>query len=135
MSRNNSAIGSVIGLVVFLGFGAFFLFGQGVLRIFSFVPFFPMIIVIVIIGIAGAASASSRRSTCCSPNSTNQYSYSSQEIPKSNPYISKSSSNAPVRQIYVEDVEPEVPKTNFCQYCGTKKDRNAVYCYNCGTKM
>jgi hypothetical protein len=135
MPRNNSAKGSIIGLMVFLGFGAFFLFGGGIFRIFSFVPFFPMIIVIVIIGIAGAASAASRRSTCCSPNSNNQYSYSSQEIPRSNPYIAKPTRSTPVRQIYIEDVEPEVPKTNFCQYCGTKKDRNAVYCYNCGTKM
>lgn len=137
MSRNNSAIGSIIGLMVFLGFGAFFLFGQGVFRIFSFVPFFPMIIIIVIIGIAGAVSASSRRSTCCSPNSNKYYSYGSQEIPRSNPYIAKPTRNAQVQQITIEDVEPEVPKaiTNFCQYCGTKKDRNAVYCYNCGTKL
>ena len=94
-----------------------------------------MVIVIVIIGIAGAASSASRRSTCCSPNSNNQYSPNSQEIPRSNPYVAKPTKNIPVRQIYIEDVEPEVTKANFCQYCGTKKDRNAVYCYNCGTKL
>lgn len=135
MPRNNSAVGSIIGLLVFLSFGAFFLFGLGPFRIFSVIPFFPMIFIIVIIGIAGAASTASKRSTCCSPNSTNQYSYSSQEIPRSNPYIAKPTRNAPVRQIYAEDVEPEVPKANFCQYCGTKKDRNAMYCHNCGTKL
>ena len=63
------------------------------------------------------------------------YSKEVQDYLNKNPYIVKSTRNAPVRQIFVEDVEPEVPKTNFCQYCGTKKDRNAVYCHNCGTKL
>ncbi len=135
MPRNNSTVGSIIGLIVFLGFGAFFLFGWGSFRIFSFLPFIPMIFVIIIIGLAGAASASSRRSNCCSPKSQNQYQYYSQEIPRSNPYGAKTSYSSTVRPIYIEDVELEKPTTNFCQYCGTKKDRNAVYCHNCGTKL
>jgi len=135
MSRNNSIIGSIVGLIIFLGFGVFFLFGWGPFNIFNFMPFFPMIFVIIIIGIAGAASASSRRSTCCSPKSNNQYQYYAPEVPRSNPYIVKTSSSSTVRPIYIEDSEPEKPIANFCQFCGTKKDKNAIYCHDCGSKL
>jgi len=135
MPRNNSIVAFIIGLIVCLGFGAFFLFGWGGIRFFNLMPFFPMIFVIIVIGIAGAASAGSRRSTCCPPTSQKQYQYYSQEVSRSNPYIAKSSSSSKVRPVYIEDAEPEKPITNFCQYCGTKKDRNAIYCHNCGTKL
>ncbi len=135
MSRNNSIIGSIVGLIIFLSIGVFFLFGSSPFFLFNFTPFFPMIIIIIIIGIAGAASASSRRSTCCSPKSNNKYPYYPQEVPRANPYVVKSSSSSMVRPIYIEDTEPEKPKANFCQYCGTRKDRNAIYCHNCGTKL
>ncbi len=135
MSRNNSIIGSIVGLIIFLGFGIFFLFGLSPFRLFNFIPFFPMIFVIIIIGIAGAASASSRRSISCSPKSHNQYRYYTPEVPRSNPYIVKTSSSSTVRPIYIEDAEPEKPKGNFCQYCGTRKDKNAMYCHSCGIKL
>ena len=138
MPRNNSTIGSLIGLIIFVGFGAFFLLGLSPFGMFSFIPFFPMIFVIFIIVIAGVGSASSKHSkhsTCCSPKSHNQYQYTTKEVPRSNPYIVKASSSPTVRPIYIEDTEPEKPKTNFCQYCGTKKDKNATYCYDCGTKL
>ena len=142
MSRNNSTvgslIGSLIGLIVFVGFGAFFLLRLSPFTFFRIMPFFPMIFIIIIIGIAGAASARSRRakhSTCCSPKSNNQYQYYTTDVPRSNPYIVKASSSSTVRPIYIDDVEPEKPKANFCQFCGTKKDRNAIYCHSCGTKL
>ena len=135
MPRNNSIIGSIIGLIFFLGFGVFFLFGWGSFNVFNFMPFFPMIFVIIIIGIAGAASASSRRSTCCSPKFNNQYRYYTPEVPRSNPYIVNTSSSSTVRPIYIEDAEPEKPIANFCQFCGTKKDKNAIYCHDCGSKL
>ena len=138
MSRNNSAIGSLIGLIFFLGFGAFFFLGLSPFSFFSFMPFFPIIFVIIIIGIVGAAASSSKHSmnsTCCSPKSQKVYQSYTQNIPKSNPYIVKSSSSSAVRPIYIEDDEPEKPIANFCQYCGTKKDGNALYCHSCGTKL
>ena len=134
MPRNNSIVGTIIGLVFFLGFGVFFIFGWGSFRSFSIIPIFPMIFVIVIFGIVVAANASSRRSTCCSPKSNNQYKYT-QEVPRSNPYLVKTSSSSTVRPIYIEDAEPEIQTANYCQYCGSKKDRNAKFCYNCGTKL
>ena len=94
-----------------------------------------MIFVIVIFGIVVAANASSRRSTCCSPKPNNKYEYYNQEVPRSNPYLVKTSSSSTVRPIYIEDAEPEVQTANYCQYCGSKKDRNAKFCYNCGTKL
>jgi hypothetical protein len=135
MPRNSSVIGSIIGLIVFLGLGVFFLFGFGSFHFFSFVPFFPMFFVCIIIGIAGAASAGSRHSTCCPSRPQNQYQQYTQQVPRSNPYLVKSSSSSTVRQIPIEDDKPEHPVTNFCQYCGTKRDRNANYCHNCGTKL
>ncbi|MFX0047829.1 MAG: hypothetical protein ACFE8G_06620 [Candidatus Hermodarchaeota archaeon] len=142
MPRNNSIAGFLIGLIVFLGFGVFFLFGWGRFNIFNVISFFPMIFVIIIIGIAGVASANSRRSNCCPPKSQNQYQYYTQEVPRTNsmyvnqnPYVVKNSTNSTVRTIYIEEDEPEKPITKFCQYCGTKKDRNAIYCHNCGTKL
>jgi len=135
MPRNNSIVGSIVGLIIFLGFGVFFLFGIGPFTFFSIMPFFPMIFIIVIIGIVGAVSASSRRSICCSPKSNNQYQYVTPEVPRSNPYIVKTSRSSTYRPIYIEDAEPEKPKTNFCQYCGTRKDKNAMYCHSCGIKL
>ena len=145
MSRNNSTagslIGSLIGLIIFVGFGAFFLLRLSPFAFLRIMPFFPMIFIIIIIGFVGAASARSRRSTCCSQKphnqnqSLNQYQYSTQEVPRTNPYIVKAPSSSTVRPIFIDDVEPEKPKTNFCQYCGTKKERNAVYCHSCGTKL
>jgi len=135
MPKNNSKIGSIIGLMIFLSFGVFFLFGWGPFSFFNFLPFFPMIFVFIIIGIAGAASANSRRSTCYSSKSNNQYQNYSQEVPRLNPYTVKTSSNSTVRPIYIEDDEPEKPLANFCQFCGTKKDRNAIFCHNCGSKL
>jgi len=138
MPKNNSIIGSIIGLIIFAGFGVFFLFGFSPFTFFSIMPFFPMIFIIVIIGIAGVASASSRRSTCCSPKSYksyNQYQNYTEEVPRSNPYLVKTSSISTVRPIFIEDAEPEKPKTNFCQFCGTQKDKNAIYCHSCGSKL
>jgi len=138
MQRNNSIVGSIIGLIFFFGFGVFFLFGLSPFTFIGIMPFFPMIFIIVIIGIVGAASASSRRSTCCSPKSNkscNKYQNYSEEVPKSNPYIVRTSSSPTVRPIYIEDAEPEEQKANFCQYCGTKKDKNAIYCHSCGIKL
>jgi len=138
MPRNNSIVGSIVGLIIFLGFGVFFLFGLSPFTFFSIMPFFPMIFIIVIIGIVGAVSASSRRSTCCSPKSyksNNQYQYVTHNVPRSNPYIVKTSSSSMYRPIYIEDAEPEKPKSNFCQYCGTKRDKNAMYCHSCGIKL
>jgi len=135
MSRNNSIIGSIVGLIIFFGFGIFFLFGLSPFRLFTFIPFFPMIFIIIIIGIVGAASASSRRSTWCSPKSHNQYQYYTSEVPRSNPYIVKTSNSSAVRHIYIEGAKPEKPIANFCQFCGTKKDKNAIYCHDCGSKL
>ena len=142
MPRNNSGIGCcIIGLIFFLGFGVFSSLRSSPFSLYNIMPLFPMIFVIFIIVIAGVGSASSKRlkyskhSTCCSPKSHNQYQYITPKVPKSNPYIVKASSSSTIRPIYIEDTEPEKPKTNFCQYCGTKKDRNAIYCHSCGTKL
>jgi len=141
MSKNNSTVGSLIGLIIFVSFGAFFLLRLSPFAFFRIMPFFPMIFIIIIIGIVGTASANSRRSARCSQKSHNQnqyhnqYQYSTPEVPRSNPYIVKVSSSSTVRPIYIDDVEPEKPKANFCQFCGIKKDRNAVYCHSCGTKL
>ena len=135
MPRNNSIVGSMVGLIIFLGFGVFFLFGLSPFTFFSIMPFFPMIFIIVIIGIVGAVSANSRRSACCSPKPNNQNQYISPEVQRSNPYIVKASRTSTVRPIYIDDAEPEKPKTNFCQYCGTKRDTNAIYCHSCGIKL
>ena len=135
MPRNNSIVGTIIGLIFFLGFGVFFLFGFSPFTFIRIMPFFPMIFIIVIMGIVGAASASSRRSTWCSSKSENHYGYNTPDVPRSNPYVVKSLSGSIVQPIYIEDAEPEKPMPNFCQYCGTRKDKNSIYCHSCGTKL
>ena len=133
MPRNNSVIGSVVGLIVFVGIGVFFLFGISPFRFLNIFPFLPIIFIIIIMGIAAVTSA--KRSSCCAPKPYNQNRYYTQEFPKSNPYNIKTSSNSVVRPIYIDDTEPEKPMTNFCQFCGTKRDNSAKYCHNCGTKL
>ena len=133
MPRNNSVVGSVVGLLVFVGFGVFFLFGIGPFRFLNVFPFIPIIFIICIICIAGAASV--KQSSCCTPKPYNQNRYYAREIPRSNPYNVKTSNDSVVQPIYIDDTEPEKSVANFCQYCGTRKDRNAIYCHNCGTKL
>jgi hypothetical protein len=135
MPRNNSTVGSVLGLLVFLGISAFFLFGGGFFSFFSFFTIVPIIFICIIFGIVAAAVSHSRGPAVNTARNNNYSQYYSQEAPKSNPYVSKPSSSYTVRPIYIEDEEPEKSTANFCQYCGTKKDRNAKYCYNCGTKL
>jgi hypothetical protein len=137
MSRNSSIIGSIIGLMFFLGFGIFFLVGSRMFYVFPILPLFPMIFVIMVIGIIAAASASSRRSAlnCCPPRFQNQYRAYPREVPKSNPYVVNTSSSPTVRPIHIEEEEPEKPISKFCQYCGAKRDINAIYCHNCGTLL
>ena len=135
MPKNNSVVGSLIGLVVFIGIGVFFLFGVGPFRFLNFFPFFPRIFIIICISIAGAASANAKRSNCCDPKQYNRNQYYRPEVPRSNPYTVKTSNSPVVRQIPIENDEPEQIIAKYCQYCGTKKDRNAIYCHNCGTKL
>lgn len=133
MPRNNSVIGSIVGLLVFVGIGAFFLLGITPFRFLNFFPLLPVIFVIGIMGIAAATSV--RRSNYCESKPYNQNQYYTREAPRSNPYVVKTPSSSTVRPIYIEDSEPEKPIGNYCQYCGTKKDRNATFCHNCGTKL
>ena len=40
--------------------------------------------------------------------------------------------------LLVEDFKPlesVKSKALYCQFCGTRRDKNAIYCYQCGSKL
>jgi hypothetical protein len=59
------------------------------------------------------------------------------DIPNVYSYIMKNSEISDV--VVLEDEikprkQPKI-KANFCHFCGARRVKNAIYCYQCGTKL
>ncbi len=135
MSNRNSGAGCLVGLLFFMAFGFFFIL-EVPFSIIQFMPFFPMILILIII--IAAAGASSGKSKRCKPGEKKYDQSSQQQVPKANPYIVRGSVRNDVKTLLVEDykpIEPTKPKALFCQFCGTRIDRDARFCHQCGSKL
>jgi len=136
MSNRNSGSGCIVGLLFFMTFGLFFILDVP-FSIFPFMGFFPVIFIFIVI-IAAAAGASSGKSKCCKPGQKKYDQYSQQQVPRENPYIVRSSVRNDVQTSLVEvykPIEPTKPKALFCQFCGTRIDKDASFCHQCGSKL
>ena len=58
--------------------------------------------------------------------------------PGVNSNIVRNSVRNDAHTLLVEDlkpIQPERPKSFFCQFCGTRRDTEAKFCHQCGSKL
>jgi len=132
MSRNNNPAGVIIGLLIFVVFGfVFFIPMTGFFTIFTI---FPSIFIIIFIVAIIAITSNNRRPTANRVfNNENQV-----NTQKPNPYRVEYNSQEHVKTSQYHRVEEEIelkPIIRFCQYCGTKIERDAMFCHSCGSKL
>jgi hypothetical protein len=131
MSRNNNPAGIIIGLILFAYIGFIFLFPN--MRFFPIFTIFPSFFIIIFI-ISIATIASNKRRT--TPNSV--YKIENQGNNRiRNPYRVQFPQEAVKTSRYqkVEEDDEESPIVRFCQFCGTKIERDAIFCHRCGSKL
>ncbi|MHA1670958.1 MAG: zinc ribbon domain-containing protein [Promethearchaeota archaeon] len=135
MSRNNptGAIISILaGIIIFVVFGfVFFIPSIGFFPMISIFPSFFIIVFIVLIAVVSSNNRSQKTNkTFKNENQVN--------IQKANPYRidNKSQNNIKTTQYQWADEEIELkPIIKFCQFCGTKIEKNAIFCHSCGSKI
>ena len=53
-----------------------------------------------------------------------------------NPYILHTNPKInPERAVRNEKEIQSPPKIRYCQFCGVRREEDAIYCHNCGTKL
>ncbi len=128
MSRNNPA-GVIIGIFIFVVFGFVFFIPN-----MLFLPVFPSFFIIIIIVSIAVSISSNRR-----PNANKAFKNENQvKTQKINPYRVESYSQKNIKTSQYQRVEEEIelkPIIRFCQFCGTKIERDAMFCHNCGSKL
>ncbi|MFX1269512.1 MAG: zinc ribbon domain-containing protein [Promethearchaeota archaeon] len=124
MHQRNSAAGIIICMISLLLFGLFF--GLRPIIDFSFFPMFPAIFIFIFIIIAAATSVGNSKKRYKNYYTSQNYS----QVPLKNPYIIENT-----REIEIQEETKEIIRTQYCQYCGVKIDRDANYCHNCGTNL
>ncbi len=136
MSNRNSRSEWIVVLILFIGFGPLLFILVQPFIIFLLAPFYPLIFISIFM--IAAAYASSGKSKRCKPVQKKYDQYSQQQVPRVNPYVVGGSVRNDVQTLLVEDykpIEPTKPKASFCQFCGTRIDKDARFCHQCGSKL
>lgn len=136
MSNRNSRSEWIVVLILFIGFGPLLFILVQPFIISLLIPFYPLIFISIFM--IAAAYASSGKSKRCKPEQKSYDQYSQQQVPRVNPYIVRSSVRNDVQTLLVEDYKPMEPtksKALFCQFCGTRIDKDARFCHQCGSKL
>ena len=131
MPRNNNPAGVVIALLIFVVFGfVFFIPSIGFFQIFTM---FPIFFIIAIIGLIVAISSGNRRQNVIKTYKNENQGYSQ----KPNPYRVQNSQEQVNTSKYqrIEEETELKPIIRFCQYCGSKIERDAMFCHSCGSKL
>jgi len=120
----------VLGLVFFLFFNRFNGFTIPIWLIISGLGVF----LIITVGISAVASSMSQNYARPKESVSKEHQSNLQGQPQqSNPYIYKDS----IRKRF-EGNQTEVSlaeEVNYCRYCGSKIDRDAIFCHQCGSKI
>ena len=135
MSNKNSGVGCIVGIVFFILFGLFFTLEVPFI-ISRFIPFFPVIVIFIFI--IAAAGASSGKSKHCKPLQKNYDLAHHKQFPIANPYIVRRSVRNDAQTLLVKEYKPKEPTKSqalFCQFCGTRIDKDALFCHECGSKL
>ncbi|KKN21625.1 hypothetical protein LCGC14_0923370 [marine sediment metagenome] len=131
-NRTNN-ISVVVGLVIALVFGITFFLSFNRSGMHDFGLSMPLLIgglaifIVIIAGVASVASAMSK--TYKTPKETIISAVQPRKpVVQLNPYkVEKDKSSR--REI------PVVEEVNFCRYCGARKERKALFCHQCGSKL
>ena len=141
----SSPVAVIAGLIFFLVFGVMFFLIFNRSGIFGFN--FPMIFIIigfvlfiaVVLGISIVASSMSKVYKPSRANIYRQNQNTHQRQPlQLNPYIVRETIQKqfePQNQEKPTEVSPSLNDVNYCRYCGEKVDREARFCYQCGSKL
>ena len=136
MSNRNSRSEWIVVLILFIGFGPLLFILVQPFIIFLLAPFYPLIFISIFM--IAAAYASSGKSKRCKPVQKKYDQFSQQQVPRVNPYVVRNSVRNDSQTLLVEDykpIEPTKPKALFCQFCGTRIDKDARFCHQCGSKL
>ena len=135
MGKNNSSIGCLIGLVIL---GLFMLLYN---RLgYFYLPFSPMFITmiagILIIGIMISA-INSKHSNRGQSKDYVGLNPTINQIHLTNPYIIKSNQDSipKERRQEFKTLPNEEKSAQYCQFCGVKREKDSIYCHNCGTRL
>jgi len=136
MSNRNSRSEWIVVLILFIGFGPLLFILVQPFIIFLLAPFYPLIFISIFM--IAAAYASSGKSKRCKPEQKNCDQYSQPQVPRVNPYVVRNSVRNDVQTLLVEEYKPIEPiksQALFCQFCGTRIDKDARFCHQCGSKL
>jgi len=134
-TRGGAIVGALIfagilGLIFFLFFNRFNRFTIPIWFIISGLGVF----LIIIVGISAIASSMSQNYVKPKESIYKQYQSNLQgQAQQSNPYIYQNSIRKRLEGNQIE-VYP-VEEVNYCRYCGSKIDRDAIFCHQCGSKI
>jgi hypothetical protein len=130
VSRNNNPAATIIGIVI----GVLFLLG--ILTFMTSLGIFilyPMFFITIFIGLLVSIISKSRR-----PYNNNSYKVENQvNVQKPNPYRVQNSQEqvkSSLHQRFQEELKLKIT-IRFCQFCGSKIDRDALFCHSCGSKL
>jgi len=132
MSNNNSGSGCILGMLLILVYGLLVICKVS----FSFIWLWPVIFCFIttILSIDYSSKGANHYKPIEKNNDQVQYN----QHPRVNPYIVRSSVTNNVQTLVVKDYKPREstkPKALFCQFCGTRIDRDALFCHQCGSKL
>ena len=144
--RSRSSIGAVIvGLFCFLIFGImFFLFynrsgliGYQFNVIFMIGGFSVFIMIIIGISIAVAVTSKSYNPPRNKPI-TEHYGIPQENANTLNPYKVPRHTEGENKELFEKASRRDIPVIEeivYCRYCGAKRERDAIFCHMCGTKL
>ncbi|MFX1409628.1 MAG: zinc ribbon domain-containing protein [Promethearchaeota archaeon] len=147
--RNRNGHRKISGLIsillLFLGFGIFFLSFFGFSKFDGFMiqttwiigGMIFLIFIFVVIGIV-VAVASANAGKAKIQGLEQKPIQSQNQNPRVNPYIIRSPTQTRYKEPIEDKFEKVVPnyhEIQFCRYCGAKLEKDAKYCHECGIKI
>ena len=132
MSNNFSGSGCIIPFLLILVYGGLIIFKAT----FSLLWFLPVIFCFITTMLS--IDYSSEGANHYKPVKKNNEQDQHKRRPRVNSYIARDSVRNDVHTLLVEDFKPiehVKPKAFFCQFCGTRREKDAIFCHQCGSKL
>ena len=132
MSNNFSESGCIIPSLLILVYGLLIICSVP----FSLIWFLPVIFCLIttLLSIDYSSTRVKHYTPIKSKNDQDQH----KRRPGVNSNIVRNSVRNDAYTLMVEDFKPLEPiksKAFYCQFCGTRRDENAKFCYQCGSKL
>ncbi|MHA1191399.1 MAG: zinc ribbon domain-containing protein [Promethearchaeota archaeon] len=132
MARNNNSARVTIGLLIFVYLG--FVFFMPNMNSYPIFKVFPGIFIMFFIVSIATITSNKRRSTA------NRVFKNDNQVntQNTNPYRAEYYSQKNIKTSQYQRVDEEIelkPIIRFCQFCGAKIERDAMFCHSCGSKL